>query len=77
MSGVKDWPPHDLRRSVVTLLADAVPDLDTSAADLWLQHRPAGVAAIYQRSSRQAAMARVAEAWDGVLWSIIAEGVRP
>jgi len=66
-SGVTGWRVHDLRRTVVTLTAEAHEDIDESAADLWLMHKRQGVAGIYQKAGRVKAMQRVARQWDSTL----------
>ncbi len=55
-SGIIDWRFHDLRRTVVTLLADADHEIDVDACDRWLQHKRTGIQAVYQRASRMASM---------------------
>jgi integrase len=59
LSGVKGWSLNDLRRTLVSLAADADASLDVSAADLWLQHKPTGISAVYRRSARSEATAAV------------------
>jgi integrase len=70
-SDVKDWRFHDLRRTVVTLLADADHEIDTDAADRWLQHKRTGIQAVYQRASRIASMRKIASSWDRTLRGIL------
>lgn len=73
-SGVTDWRLHDLRRTVVTLLADADPDIDVDACDRWLQHKRTGIEAVYQRATRIASMRKVAASWHNVLSQILEVG---
>lgn len=72
-AGVTGWRVHDFRRTSATLTADHVETLDESAFDLLLQHRRPGIAGVYQRSNRLAAMRRAADQWDRVLAEIIGE----
>jgi integrase len=74
LSAVKDWQLHDLRRTAATLTADAHPDLDEAAFDLWLMHRRRGVHGVYQVSKRLAAMRKVANLWNATLSGIIGRG---
>ncbi|QYK40236.1 MAG: integrase family protein [Paracoccaceae bacterium] len=60
LSGVTEWRFHDLRRTVVTLLADADHEIDVDACDRWLQHKRTGIKAVYQRASRRCAKSRQA-----------------
>ncbi len=69
-SGVTDWWHHDLRRTSVTLAAEAFEDFDEDAADLWLMHKRKGVKGTYQLAKRRSAMARVANQWNTVLAGI-------
>jgi integrase len=71
LSGVDGWRIHDLRRTVVTLLADADHEIDVDAADRWLMHKRVGVAGIYQRASRIASMRKIAASWDRTLRGIL------
>ncbi len=70
-SGVTDWVLHDLRRTVETLLADNVTDVDVDAVQQWTLHKRTGMAGVYQRSQRKAAMQRIATQWNAVLGRII------
>jgi integrase len=70
-SDVKDWRFHDLRRTVVTLLADADHEIDVDACDRWLQHKRTGIQAVYQRASRLASMRKIAASWDRTLRGIL------
>jgi integrase len=71
LSGITGWQIHDLRRTVVSLLADADPDIDTDACDRWLLHKRSGVRAVYQRANRLSALRKVAASWDRVLRGIL------
>lgn len=71
LSGVSDWRLHDLRRTVVTLLADADHEIDVDAADRWLQHKRSGMKSVYQRAHRLGAMRKIADAWDRVLRGVL------
>jgi len=73
-SGITDWRLHDLRRTVVTLLADSDPDIDVDACDRWLQHKRTGIQAVYQRATRIASMRKVAASWDRALTHILGLG---
>lgn len=66
-AGVDGWRFHDFRRSCVSLLADAVEDVDIDAADQWLGHVRTGIVAVYQKSNRLAAMRRIAAHWSDIL----------
>lgn len=66
-SGVSGWQLHDLRRTAVTLLAEALDEVDVDACDQWLMHKRTGIEGVYQRSQRLRGMHRVADQWNGVL----------
>lgn len=71
LSNTTDWQLHDLRRTVASLLAEGVTEVDTDAADQWLMHKRTGVKGVYQRGQRLAAMRLVANQWNSVLSRII------
>ena len=71
LAKVTGWQIHDLRRTMASLLAEAVTDVDTDAADQWLMHKRTGVKGIYQRGQRLAAMRLVANQWNSVLARLI------
>jgi integrase len=71
LSGVQNWRIHDLRRTTVTLLADADHEIDVDACDRWLQHKRTGIQAVYQRASRLASMRKIAASWDRTLRGIL------
>ncbi|MBT8169658.1 tyrosine-type recombinase/integrase [Falsiruegeria litorea] len=71
LAGVTDWQLHDLRRTVASLLAEAITDVDTDAADQWLMHKRTGVKGVYQRGQRLAAMRLAANQWNSVLTRVI------
>ena len=75
VSGVTDWRLHDLRRTVVTLLADADHEIDVDACDRWLQHKRTGIQAVYQRASRLASMRKIAASWDRTLRGLLGMGM--
>lgn len=76
-SGTRGWSLHDLRRSVVTHLAEARDDLSLADVDAVLNHATSatkgGVLGVYQKAQRQGAQDRVVRAWDEVLTGIIAD----
>ncbi len=67
---VPRWTPHDLRRTAATHMADLGVDSDTIEAIL--NHRPRGVAGVYQRASRFRDSAFALERWARHIERIIA-----
>ena len=78
-SGVADWTLHDLRRSVVTNVAELDPSISVGTLDLWLNHEAAatrgGITKVYQRSTGLREMHRAADAWDSLLRGVLKEKV--
>jgi len=73
-SRVTNWTPHDLRRTLVSRLADAGVGIDI--ADKLLNHQASGttggVLAVYQRSERWAERVAAMEKWEAMLRTAIA-----
>ena len=80
-SGVGGWSPHDLRRSMVSIVADLRPDISEAALDRVLTHSASsttsGVKAVYQRSAGMAGMRLAVDAWDEILRGALAGNVVP
>jgi len=80
-SGVGGWSPHDLRRAMVSIVADHRPDVSEASLDRLLTHSASstnsGVKAVYQRSAGMAGMRLAADAWDSLLRGAIGGTVVP
>lgn len=70
-SGVDGWSIHDLRRSMVSIVAEHRPDISETHLDLLLTHRQSstrtGIASVYQRASGFKGMRLAVDAWDALL----------
>jgi len=58
---VPHWTPHDLRRTAATHMADM--GISSDVIEAILNHRPRGVAGVYQRGSRFRDSAAALERW--------------
>jgi integrase len=80
-SGVGGWSPHDLRRAMVSIVADHRPEISEASLDRLLTHAASstnsGVKAVYQRSAGMAGMRLAADAWDQILRGALAGSVVP
>lgn len=72
ISSLEPWTLHDLRRTVTTNVCELDHSVVNPVADLWLQHRPSGVAGTYNRGSFIPQTREVAAKWDAVLREILA-----
>jgi integrase len=78
-AAIADWRLHDLRRSFVTLLAEA--GTDETLLDLIINHRASksrsGVKGIYQRAERWAERVKALHDWNLFLDQQLGENVAP
>jgi integrase len=70
-SGTADWSLHDARRTWCTQVFETIPSPDIDAIETMMMHKRKGIGAIYNRSVRPEALARVANHWDGALRAIL------
>jgi integrase len=78
-AGVRDWTPHDFRRTAVTHVVERFGErVSVEAVDAWLTHVQAststGVRGVYIRATHQRGMRAVAAAWDQLLDEALAGG---
>jgi len=78
-SGVRDWSVHDLRRSMVSIVADMRPNISESSLDRLLTHSASstnnGVKAVYQRAAGMKGMRLAVDAWNELLSAALAGNV--
>ena len=79
LAEVEDATPHDLRRTMATMMASERIGVLTEVVSRVLNHAPPGlgVTGIYNRHAYVAEKRRALEAWEGLLLDIVGEQERP